>query len=56
VIVDDAHTQGIAWGGTVSAPAFQHVATLAVQYLGIQPISDHNNMVAMKGDNLDWIR
>jgi cell division protein FtsI/penicillin-binding protein 2 len=56
VIVDDAHTQGIAWGGTVAAPAFHNVAALAVQYLGIQPINDHNNMVAMKGDNLDWFR
>ncbi len=56
VIVDDAHTQGIAWGGTVAAPAFHNVAALAVQYLGIQPISDHGNMVAMKGDNLDWFR
>jgi cell division protein FtsI/penicillin-binding protein 2 len=56
VIVDDAHTQGIAWGGTVSAPAFHNVAALAVQYLGIQPVGGKDNLVAMKGDNLDWIR
>jgi len=57
VIVDDAHEHGsVAFGGVVSAPAFHHVAAEAVQYLGIQPSGGSNNLMAMKGDNLDWIR
>jgi cell division protein FtsI/penicillin-binding protein 2 len=57
VIVDDAKEHGsVAFGGVVSAPAFQHVAAEAVQYLGIQPQNGHENLMAMKGDNLDWIR
>ena len=57
VIVDDAQEHGVvAYGGTVSAPAFQHVAAEAVQYLGIQPQNGRENLMAMKGDNLDWIR
>ncbi|HTB64384.1 MAG TPA: penicillin-binding protein 2 [Opitutales bacterium] len=62
VIVDDANThgQGTAFGGKVSAAAFQLLATDAVNYLGILPYnqatSGHTNLVAMKGDNLDWFR
>jgi len=57
VIVDDAREHGaVAFGGTVSAPAFQNLATEAVQYLGIQPPGGRSNLMAMKGDNLDWIR
>jgi cell division protein FtsI/penicillin-binding protein 2 len=56
VIVDDAHMTGVAFGGLVSAPAFHNIAAQAVQYLGIQPVGGKDNLVAMKGDNLDWFR
>jgi cell division protein FtsI/penicillin-binding protein 2 len=56
VIVDDAHFRGTAYGGLVAAPAFHNVAQLAVQYLGIQPAGGRENLLAMKGDNLDWFR
>jgi len=56
VIVDDARMRGTAFGGLVSAPAFHNVAVEAVQYLGIQPPAGRNNLAAMKGDNLDWVR
>ncbi len=56
VIVDDARMRGTAFGGLISAPAFEHVAATAVQYLGIQPPGGRNNLTAMKGDNLDWFR
>ncbi len=56
VIVDDARMRGTAFGGLVSAPAFEHVAAESVQYLGIQPPGGRNNLTAMKGDKLDWIR
>lgn len=56
VIVDDAHMRGTAFGGLVSAPAFHNLATAAVQYMGIQPPGGRTNLMAMKGDNLDWFR
>ncbi len=62
VIVDDAKMKGnaTAYGGIVSAAAFKQLATDAVNYLGIQPYTQpgagRNNLVAMKGDNLDWFR
>ncbi len=62
IIVDDANMQGkgIAYGGIVSAKAFQQVAKDSVNYLGIQPCnpatSARTNLVAMKGDNLDFFR
>ena len=61
VIVDDAKMKdnATAFGGIVSAAAFKQLATDAVNYLGIQPytqpVGGHNNIVAMKGDNLDWL-
>jgi cell division protein FtsI/penicillin-binding protein 2 len=56
VVVDDAHFHGTAYGGLVAAPAFHNVAEKAVQYLGIQPATGRNNLLAMKGDTLDWFR
>jgi cell division protein FtsI/penicillin-binding protein 2 len=56
VIVDDAHFKGTAFGGLVAAPAFHNVAQEAVQYMGIQPAGGRENLLAMKGDNLDWFR
>jgi len=62
VIVDDARMKGnaTAFGGLVSAAAFKQVATDSVNYLGIQPFTQpagaRSNLVAMKGDNLDWFR
>ena len=57
VVVDEAHYKGgTAYGGLVAAPAFHNVAQLAVQYLGIQPAGGRENLLAMKGDNLDWFR
>ena len=44
----------------VSAAAFKQLAMDSVNYLGIQPYTQaaggRNNLVAMKGDNLDWFR
>jgi cell division protein FtsI (penicillin-binding protein 3)/stage V sporulation protein D (sporulation-specific penicillin-binding protein) len=62
VIVDDANMRGngTAFGGIVSAAAFKQLAMDSVNYLGIQPYTQaangRNNLVAMKGDNLDWFR
>jgi cell division protein FtsI/penicillin-binding protein 2 len=56
VVVDEAHMQGTAFGGLVAAPAFHNVAQQAVTYLGIQPAGGRENLLAMKGDNLDWFR
>jgi hypothetical protein len=56
VVVDDAHFTGTAYGGLVAAPAFHNIALLAVQYLGIQPAGGRPNLLAMKGDSLDWVR
>ena len=56
VVVDEAHMQGTAYGGLVAAPAFHNVAQQAVTYLGIQPAGGRENLLAMKGDNLDWFR
>jgi cell division protein FtsI (penicillin-binding protein 3) len=62
VIVDDAKMKGnaTAYGGIVSAAAFKQLAKDSVNYLGIQPYTQpaggRNNLVAMKGDNLDWFR
>jgi cell division protein FtsI (penicillin-binding protein 3)/stage V sporulation protein D (sporulation-specific penicillin-binding protein) len=62
VIVDDAKMKGnaTAYGGLVSAAAFKQLAQDSVNYLGIQPytqpVGGRNNLVAMKGDNLDWFR
>ena len=62
IIVDDAKMKGnaTAFGGIVSAAAFKQLATDSVNYLGIQPytqsVGGHSNLVAMKGDNLDWFR
>ncbi|MGA2051793.1 MAG: penicillin-binding protein 2 [Opitutales bacterium] len=56
IVVDDAHFHGTPYGGLVAAPAFHDIAQQAVQYLGIQPAGGRENLLAMKGDNLDWFR
>jgi len=46
VIIDDAQSKGVAYGGLISAPAFHNVAMQSVQYLGIQPEGQYRNMLA----------
>jgi cell division protein FtsI/penicillin-binding protein 2 len=56
VVVDDASLTGTSYGGVVAAPAFRNLAEGLIHHLGIQPPTDNRNLIAGKGDHLDWIR
>jgi cell division protein FtsI (penicillin-binding protein 3) len=52
VIVDDAHIPGgsIAYGRTVSAPSFKHLAEQLIQYLDITPVpTPDRSLLALNG-------
>ncbi len=51
VIVDDARvTGGTAYGRTVAAPAFKHIAEQLIQYLDVKPVTPATrNLLAMQG-------
>jgi len=50
VVIDEAQLQGVAYGGLVAAPAFQHIGEQLIQYLNIQPYNFTKQMLAWRGN------
>lgn len=49
VVVDEAHLNGVGYGGTVAAPAFRNIALHCIQTLGIPP-EPEGQLVALQED------
>jgi cell division protein FtsI/penicillin-binding protein 2 len=49
VIIDDARTNGTAYGSTVAAPSFKSIAEHLIQYLGIPPPNPGETGTAVAG-------
>lgn len=49
VIIDDARTNGTAYGSTVAAPSFKSIAEHLIQYLGIPPPKPGETGTAVAG-------
>ena len=39
VIIDEPHTEGIAYGGKISAPVFREVAEKCIRWLDLPPVT-----------------
>jgi cell division protein FtsI/penicillin-binding protein 2 len=56
VVVDEPHSNGVGYGGSVAAPAFRNIAEACIAYLGIRPTRSDASFVNLQPSIYDRSR
>jgi len=56
VVVDEPHSNGVGYGGSVAAPAFRNIAEACIAYLGIRPARSDASFVNLQPSIYDRSR